>query len=50
MKRIYTVYFIFILQLVILPVGMEEHAVVHLTLPTVSVPVGTKDPTARREV
>ena len=29
---------------------MEGHAVVHLTLPTVSVPVGTEDPTARTEV
>ena len=38
------------LQLVIPPVRMEEHAVFHLTLPTVSVPVGTKDPTARTEV
>ena len=38
------------LQLVIPPVRMEEHAVVHLTLPTVSVPVGTKDPTVRTEV
>ena len=38
------------LQLVVPHVRMEEHAVVHLTLPTVSVPVGTKDPTARTEV
>ena len=38
------------LQLVVPPVGMEEHALVHLTILTVSVPVGTQDPTARTEV
>ena len=29
---------------------MEERALVHLTMLTVSVPVGTQDPTARTEV
>ena len=38
------------LQPVVLPVGMEEHAIVHLTLLTATVPVGTQDPTARTEV
>ena len=38
------------LQLVVQPVKMEEHAMVHLTPLTVPVPVGTKDPTARTEV
>ena len=38
------------LQLVVPPVEMEEHAVVHLTLLPVSVPVGTQGPTARTEV
>ena len=38
------------LQLVVPPVRMEEHALVHLPMLPVSVPVGTKDPTARPEV
>ena len=38
------------LQLVVPPVGMEEHAVVRLTLLPVSVPVRTQGPTARTEV
>ena len=38
------------LQLVVPPVGMEEHAVVRLTMLPVSVPLGTRGPTARTEV
>ena len=38
------------LQLVIPPVRMEERALVHLPMLPVSVPVCTKDPTARTEV
>ena len=29
---------------------MEEHAIVHLPMLTVTVPVGTRDPTASTEV
>ena len=36
----------FILQTVVQPVGMEEHAIIHLSTVTVTVPVGTQDPTA----
>ena len=38
------------LQPVVQPVGMEEHVIVHTRLLTVTVPVGTRDPTARPEV
>ena len=38
------------LQLVFLPAGMEEHALVHLPMLPVSVPVGTQGSTARTEV
>ena len=39
------------MQVVHPPVGMEEHAVVQLTMfTTVTVPVGTKETTARTEV
>ena len=38
------------LQTVVPPVRMEEHAIVHLPMLTVTVPVGTQDPTARTEV
>ena len=38
------------LQTVVPPVRMEEYAVVHLPMLTVTVPVGTQDPTARTEV
>ena len=38
------------LPAVVLPVRMEEHAIIPLTLLTVPVPVGTQDPTARPEV
>ena len=38
------------LQLVDPPVGMEGHALVHLPMLPVSVPVGTRGPTARTEV
>ena len=38
------------LQTVVQPVGMEEHAIVHLPMPIVTVPVGTQDPTASTEV
>ena len=38
------------LQPVVQPVGMEEHVIVHTRLLTVTVPVGTQDPTARPEV
>ena len=38
------------LQLVVPPVGMEEHALVQLPMLPVSVPVGTQGPTARTEV
>ena len=38
------------LQTVVQPVGMEEHVIVHTRLLTVTVPVGTRDPTARPEV
>ena len=37
------------LQIVVPPVRMEEHAVVHLIL-TVTVPVGTQDSIARTKV
>ena len=36
----------FILQTVVQPVRMEEHAIIHLPTVTVTVPVGTRDPTA----
>ena len=38
------------LQTVVPPVRMEEHAIVHLPMLTVTVAVGTQDPTARTEV
>ena len=38
------------LQTVVLPVRTEEHAIVHLPMLTVTVPVGTQDPTASTEV
>ena len=38
------------LQSVVQPVRMEEYVVVHLPMLTVTVPVGTRDPTARPEV
>ena len=38
------------LQTVVQSVRMEEHAIVHLPMLTVTVPVGTQDPTARTEV
>ena len=43
-------YICFILQTAVPPVRMEEPANVHLTMLTVTVPVGTRDPTARPEV
>ena len=44
------VHCVFHLQLVVPPVRMEEHALVHLPMLPVSVPVGTKGPTASTEV
>ena len=41
---------LFILQYVVLPAAMEEHAILHLPLLTVSVPVDTGGPTASTEV
>ena len=38
------------LQTVVQPVRTEEHAIVHLPMPTVTVPVGTQETTARAEV
>ena len=38
------------LQTVVPPVRMEEHAIVHLPMLTVTVPVGTQETTARTEV
>ena len=38
------------LQTVVQPVRTEEHAVVHLPMLTVTVPVGTQETTARTEV
>ena len=38
------------LQTVVQPVRMEEHAIVHLLMLTVTVPVGTQETTARPEV
>ena len=38
------------LQTVVQPVRTEEHAVVHLPMLTVTVPVGTEVPTARMKV
>ena len=38
------------LQTVVQPVRMEEHAIVHLPMLTVTVPVGTQETTARPEV
>ena len=38
------------LQIVVSPVRMEEHAIVHLLMLTVTVPVGTQETTARTEV
>ena len=38
------------LQTVVPPVGMEEHAIVHLPALTVTVPVGTQETTARVKV
>ena len=43
-------YICFMLQTVVQPVGMGEPAIVHLPTLTVTVPVGTRDPTARAEV
>ena len=43
-------YICFMLQTVVQPVGMGEPAIVHLPMLTVTVPVGTQDPTARPEV
>ena len=40
----------YISQTVALPVRMEEHVIVPLPMLTVTVPVGTQDPTARTEV
>ena len=40
----------FMLQTVVQPVRMEEHAIVHLPMLTATVPVGTRDPTASTEV
>ena len=38
------------LQIVVPPVRTEERVIVHLPMLTVTVPVGTQDPTARTEV
>ena len=38
------------LQTVVQPVRTEERVIVHLPMLTVTVPVGTQDPTARAEV
>ena len=48
-KHLYVTACVLHLQPVVLLVRMEEHAVV-LTLLSVTVPVGTQDPTARTEV
>ena len=46
----HSIYICFILQTVVQPVGTEEHANVHLPMLTVTVPVGTRETTARTEV
>ena len=38
------------LQTVFQPVRIGEHAIIHLSMPTVTVPVGTRETTARPEV
>ena len=42
--------FVLYLQPVVPPVRTEEHVIVHTRPLTVTVPVGTRDPTARKKV